>query len=55
MHYPGFAAGSGALGFTTNVRSLVKRIRRKFVAIAPSFSAIKNVHQVGYRWLDPQH
>jgi two-component system, OmpR family, response regulator ChvI len=32
------------------VRSLVKRIRRKFLAIDPSFSEIKNVEGVGYRW-----
>jgi two-component system, OmpR family, response regulator ChvI len=54
MHYPGFVGGSGALGYTTNVRSLMKRIRRKFVAVDPGFSAIENVHKIGYRWLDPQ-
>jgi two-component system response regulator ChvI len=52
-HYAGFVAGSGALGYTINVRSIVKRIRRKFLAVDPGFSAIKNVHSVGYRWLDP--
>ena len=51
----GTVAGSGALGYTTNVRSLVKRIRRKFLAVDPGFSAIKNAHGVGYRWLDPRH
>ena len=55
MHYAGFVAGSGEHGYTTNVRSLVKRIRRKFVAVDPGFSAIENVHKIGYRWLDPQH
>jgi two-component system response regulator ChvI len=54
-HYAGFIAGSGALGYTINVRSLIKRIRRKFLAVDPGFSAIKNVHRIGYRWLDPQH
>ena len=53
-HYAGFVAGSGALGYTINVRSLIKRIRKKFLAIDPRFSQIKNVHGVGYRWLDPQ-
>jgi len=52
-HYAGFVAGSGALGYTINVRSLIKRIRRKFLAIDSGFSGIKNVHRVGYRWLDP--
>jgi two-component system response regulator ChvI len=53
MHYAGFIAGSGEHGYTTNVRSLVKRIRRKFVAVDPGFSAIENVQKVGYRWRDP--
>ena len=53
-HYEGFVAGSGARGYTMNVRSLIKRIRRKFQAIDPRFSHIKNVHGVGYRWLDPE-
>ena len=55
MHYAGFAAGSGDHGYKANVRALVKRIRRKFVAVDPGFSAIENVQKVGYRWLDPQH
>ena len=32
-HYEGFVAGSGEHGHNTNVRSLLKRIRRKFLAI----------------------
>ena len=52
-HYAGFVAGSGALGYTINVRSLIKRIRRKFLSVDPDFSQIKNVHRIGYRWLDP--
>ena len=55
MHDAGFVAGSGEHGHHTNVRSIVKRIRRKFVAVDPDFSEIKNVQKVGYRWLDPQH
>jgi two-component system, OmpR family, response regulator ChvI len=55
MHYAGFVAGSGQHGYKTNVRSMVKRIRRKFVAVDPGFSAIENVKKVGYRWLPPQH
>jgi len=53
--YSGFIAGSGALGYTINVRSLIKRIRGKFLVVDPHFSQIKNVHRIGYRWLDPQH
>ena len=52
-HYAGFVAGSGEHGYTTNVRSLVKRIRKKFLAIDPGFSRIKNEQGVGYLWLDP--
>jgi two-component system response regulator ChvI len=54
-HYVGFVAGSGKHGYSTNVRSLVKRIRRKFVAVDPGFSEIENVHKFGYRSVDPQH
>jgi two-component system response regulator ChvI len=52
-HYEGFVAGSGDHGFNTNVRSLLKRIRRKFLAVDPGFSEIENVQSVGYRWRDP--
>lgn len=49
-HYAGFVAGSGEHGHHTNVRSLVKRIRRKFLAIDAGFAEIENVAQVGYLW-----
>ncbi len=49
-HYAGFVAGSGDQGFKTNVRSLLKRIRRKFLVADPEFSEIENAHGVGYRW-----
>ena len=52
-HYEGFVAGSGDRGYNTNVRSLLKRIRRKFLAIDPGFSEIENLQGVGYRWRDP--
>jgi two-component system, OmpR family, response regulator ChvI len=55
VHYAGFVAGPGEHGYLTNVRGLVKRIRRKFLAVDPGFSAIENVQKVGYRWRDPQH
>ncbi|GAB3024552.1 proteobacterial dedicated sortase system response regulator [Oleiagrimonas citrea] len=32
------------------ITSHIKRIRKKFVAIAPDFDAIETVHGVGYRW-----
>ena len=49
-HYAGFVAGSGEHGHHTNVRSLVKRLRRKFLAIDADFAEIENVAQVGYLW-----
>ena len=53
-HYAGFVAGSGERGHHTNVRSMVKRIRRKFLAIDSGFSEIGNVAYFGYVWRDPQ-
>jgi len=35
MHYAGFIAGSGDGGFRTNIRSMMKKIRRKFLAMDP--------------------
>jgi two-component system, OmpR family, response regulator len=32
------------------ITSHVKRIRKKFIAVAPEFDAIETVHGVGYRW-----
>ena len=49
-HYSGFVAGSGERGYYTNVRSLMKRIRRKFLAVDPGFSEIRNLPRVGYLW-----
>jgi two-component system response regulator ChvI len=53
-HYAGFVAGTGEHGHNTNVRSLLKRIRRKFLAVDPDFSEIENLQTVGYRWRDRQ-
>jgi two-component system, OmpR family, response regulator ChvI len=53
-HYAGFVAGSGERGYHTNVRSIMKRIRRKFLAIDSGFSEIRNMARVGYLWRDPQ-
>ena len=32
------------------ITSHIKRIRKKFIAVAPEFDAIETVHGVGYRW-----
>jgi two-component system response regulator ChvI len=55
VHRAGFIAGSGEHGYRTNVRSIMKRIRRKFIAIDSGFSAIGNVAGAGYYWRHRQH
>ncbi|SEP49479.1 two-component system, OmpR family, response regulator ChvI [Rhodospirillales bacterium URHD0017] len=52
VHFAGFIAGAGG-DYPTNVRAFMRRVRQKFVAVDPGFSAIKNVRLVGYRWLAP--
>jgi two-component system response regulator ChvI len=46
----GFAAGAGEEGYRTNVRSTVKRIRKKFRSLDPEFAEIENFSAFGYRW-----
>ena len=53
VHYAGFVAGSGEDGHNSNVRSLIKRIRKKFMRLDPGFSEIENVAAVGYAWRAP--
>jgi two-component system, OmpR family, response regulator ChvI len=50
QYYEGFAAGLGEQGYRTNVRSSIKRIRRKFCEVDPTFSEIQNSQTHGYRW-----
>ncbi len=45
-----FVAGHGADGFRANVISFIKRIRKKFKDVDPSFNAIENYPSFGYRW-----
>lgn len=52
VHGEGFVAGDGEIGFRTNVRAFIKRIRQKFRDVDPNFSQIKNYPGFGYRWLD---
>jgi two-component system response regulator ChvI len=52
VHGEGFMAGDGEIGFRTNVRAFIKRIRQKFRDVDPQFSRIKNYPGFGYRWLD---
>jgi two-component system, OmpR family, response regulator ChvI len=50
MHYTGFVAGFGDEGYRTNVRAIIKRIRRKFCEVDPTFGGIENGTALGYRW-----
>ncbi len=47
-----FAAGFGAEGFRANVRSFIKRIRKKFRVADTEFAGIDNYPGFGYRWHD---
>ena len=47
-----FAAGYGSEGFRANVRSFIKRIRKKFRDVDPEFERIDNFPGFGYRWRD---
>jgi two-component system, OmpR family, response regulator ChvI len=45
-----FAAGDGSDGYRTNVRTLIKQIRRKFRDVDPEFDHIHNSPGLGYRY-----
>jgi len=47
-----FLAGYGAEGYRANVRSFIKRIRKKFRDVDPEFDRIDNYPGFGYRWRD---
>jgi two-component system, OmpR family, response regulator ChvI len=50
VHGKDFVAGHGAEGYRANVRTFIKRIRRKFRDVDPSFDHIQNYAGFGYRW-----
>jgi two-component system, OmpR family, response regulator ChvI len=50
QYYEGFHAGQGDQGYRTNVRSTIKRIRKKFCKLDSTFSEIENSTALGYRW-----
>jgi two-component system response regulator ChvI len=51
VHGKDFRAGYGADGFRTNVRTFIKRIRKKFRSADPVFGCIQNYASFGYRWV----
>lgn len=50
LHGDGFLAGQGEEGYRTNVRAMIKRIRRKFAEIDPGFDVLGTYPGFGYRW-----
>ncbi len=50
VHGKDFVAGSGAEGYRANVRTFIKRIRKKFRDVDPAFDQINNYAGFGYRW-----
>jgi two-component system, OmpR family, response regulator ChvI len=50
MTYEGFIAGVGNIGYRTNVRSAIRRIRNKFRECDPVFIEIENYVGFGYCW-----
>lgn len=47
---PGFVAGDGPDGYRTNVRALIKKIRKRFRNVDAEFAEIENDPGHGYRW-----
>jgi two-component system response regulator ChvI len=53
VHYEGFLGGSGEDGYRTNVRGIIRRIRKKFLQCDETFAEIENFVGLGYRWANP--
>jgi two-component system response regulator ChvI len=51
VHGKDFVAGSGSDGYRANVRTFIKRIRKKFRDTDPNFDQIHNYAGFGYRWI----
>jgi len=50
VHGKDFIAGHGSEGYRANVRTFIKRIRKKFRDIDPDFDHVENYPGFGYRW-----
>ena len=50
VHGKDFIAGHGSEGYRANVRTFIKRIRKKFRDVDPGFDHIGNYASFGYRW-----
>ena len=54
VHGEGFFAGEGEEGYRVNVRSLIKRIRKRFCDVDATFDEIVNFPAEGYGWRNPE-
>lgn len=50
VHGKDFIAGHGSEGYRANVRTFIKRIRKKFRDVDPGFDHVENYAGFGYRW-----
>jgi len=50
VHDKDFMAGHGPEGYRANVRTFIKRIRKKFRDVDRGFDRIDNYASFGYRW-----
>jgi two-component system response regulator ChvI len=50
VHYEGFIGGGGDDGYRTNVRGIIRRMRKKFLQCDETFAEIDNFVGLGYRW-----
>jgi two-component system response regulator ChvI len=50
VHGKDFVSGQGSEGYRANVRTFIKRIRKKFCDVDPGFDHIENYASFGYRW-----
>lgn len=53
LRYKGFVSGQGEKGFWVNVRSAIRRIRKKFRAVDSGFDDLETVQAFGYCWRKP--
>ena len=51
VHGKDFVAGNGSEDYRANVRTFIKRIRKKFRDVDPGFNHIENYASFGYRWI----
>ena len=51
VHGKAFVAGSGVEGYRANVRTFIKRIRKKFRVVDPGFDQVRNYAGFGYQWI----